>query len=75
MNRSNSTPTITKLPVILDSCVLFPMYLRDRSVRKIYRRRAPTWSVFPAEVGARHQLCLYLSAKFIAAVPLPLGII
>lgn len=29
MNRSNLTPTITKLPVLLDSCVLFPMYLRD----------------------------------------------
>ncbi|MCL1467146.1 PIN domain-containing protein [Argonema galeatum] len=29
MNRSNLTPTTTKLPVLLDSCVLFPMYLRD----------------------------------------------
>lgn len=29
MNSSNSIPIITKLPVILDSCVLFPMYLRD----------------------------------------------
>ncbi len=29
MNSSNSIPKMAEFPVILDSCVLFPMYLRD----------------------------------------------